>query len=113
MFRRLMRYHFSLYLNNRNFLRVFLLNIQLNKRFYNSKAYILFQTYLQTFEDIIDQGKAEGCFREDINTRVFRNMFLGAFSHMALRWLLVDTKKYDKFQEIEHLTELLSLAVSK
>ncbi len=111
--RRLMRNHFSLYLNNRNFLRVFLLNIQLNKRFYNSKAYILFQTYLQTFEDIIDQGKAEGCFREDINARVFRNMFLGAFSHMALRWLLVDTKKYDKFQEIEHLTDLLSLAVSK
>lgn len=111
--RRLIKYHFSLYLNNRDFLRVFLLDIQLNKRFYGSKAFDLFQTYLQTFEDIIVQGKADGCFREDINPRVFRNMFLGAFSHMALRWLFIDTKKYDKIEEIEHLTNLLSLAVSK
>ena len=111
--RRLIKYHFSLYLNNRNFLRVFLLDIQLNKRFYGSKAFDLFQAYLQTLEDIISQGKAEGCFQEDINPRVFRNMFLGAFSHMALRWLLVDSKKYDKLEEIEQLTNLLSLAVSK
>ena len=111
--RRLIKYHFSLYLNNRNFLSVFLLDIQLNKRFYDSKAYDLFQTYLQTFEDIVAQGKAEGCFREDVNPRVFRNMFIGAFSHMALRWLHVDNKKYDKLAEIDHLTTLLSFAVSK
>jgi TetR/AcrR family fatty acid metabolism transcriptional regulator len=111
--RRLIKYHFSLYLNNRNFLKVFLLDIQLNKRFYDSKAYDLFQTYLKTFEDIIVSGKAEGCFREDINPRVFRNMFLGVFSHMALRWLFVDNKKYDKFEEIEHLTNLLLFAISK
>jgi len=111
--RRLIKYHFGLYLNNRNFLKVFLLDVQLNRWFYGSKAFDLFQTYLKTFEDIIAEGKAEGCFRPDINPRVFRNMFLGAFSHMALRWLIIDDEnKYDKLNEIDHLTDLLSFAVS-
>jgi len=111
--RRLIKYHFGLYLTNRNFLKVFLLDVQLNKRFYGSKAFDLFQTYLKTFEDIIAEGKADGCFRADINPRVFRNMFLGAFSHMALRWLIIDKEnKYDKLNEIDHLTDLLSSAVS-
>jgi len=111
--RRLINYHFGLYLNNRNFLRVFLLDIQLNKRFYDSKAFNLFQTYLNTFENIIAEGKDEGSFRTDISTRVFRNMFLGAFSHMALRWLIVGTEnKYDKLREIKHLTDLLSTAIA-
>jgi TetR/AcrR family fatty acid metabolism transcriptional regulator len=111
--RRLIKYHFGLYLTNRNFLKVFLLDVQLNKRFYDSKAFYLFQTYLKTFEDIIAEGKSDGSFRADINPRVFRNMFLGAFSHMALRWLIIDKEnKYDKLKEIEHLTDLLSSAVS-
>lgn len=111
--RRLIKDHFALYLDNRNFLRVFLLDIQLNKRFYGSKAFELFQTYLKTFEDIVEQGKAEGCFRSDVNTRVFRNMFLGAFSHMALRWLMRDKeKKYDQIREIQQVTDLLSLSIA-
>jgi len=92
---------------------MFLLDVRLNKRFYDSKAFYLFQTYLKTFEDIIAEGKSDGSFRADINPRVFRNMFLGAFSHMALRWLIIDKEnKYDKLKEIEHLTDLLSSAVS-
>jgi len=111
--RRLIKYHFDLYLNNRNFLRVFLLDIQLNKTFYGSDAFNLFQAYLKTFEEIINQGKVEGCFRDNVNTRVFRNMFLGAFSHMALRWLMFgEKKKYDQITEIQELTDLLSIAIS-
>jgi hypothetical protein len=30
-----------------------------------------------------------------------------------LRWLFVDNKKYDKFEEVEHLTNLLLFAISK
>jgi len=111
--RQLIKYHYSLFLNNRNFLKIFLLDVQLNKRFSGSRAFDLFQTYLKTFEDIIAEGKSEACFRADIKPRVFRYMFLGTFSHMALRWLIIDEEnKYDKLNEIEHLTDLLSFAVS-
>ena len=111
--RRFIKFHFWLYLPNRDFLKVFLLDIQLNKRFYGSEAFKIFQTYLKTIEDIILQGKADGSFRNNVNPRVFRNMFLGAFSHMALRWLIIDKEnKYDKMKEIEQLTNLFDLALT-
>jgi TetR/AcrR family fatty acid metabolism transcriptional regulator len=112
-FRRFIKHHFWLYLPNRNFLRVILLDVQLNKRFYGSSAFKLYQTYLHTIENIIAEGKSRKCFRADIKPRVFRNMFLGAFSPMALRWLIVEKgDKYDKMKEIEQLTDLLCRSVT-
>jgi hypothetical protein len=48
----------------------------------------------------------------NINIRVFRNMFLGGFTHMALRWYLVgDNGDFDKMEEIKEVAGLLSDAV--
>ena len=107
------KFHFWLYLPDRDFLKVFLLDVQLNKRFYGSKAFDLFMTYIKTLEDIIREGQEQGDFRDDINPHVFRNMFLGAFSHMALRWVIMDTdNRFDKMKEIEQLTNLFCQAVT-
>ena len=111
--RRLLRYHFTLYLPNRDFLKVFLLDIQLNMQFYSSKAYESFRQYMQAIEQVIEEGKSEGTFRPDVNARVFRNMFLGAFTHMALRWVIFgDKKRHDKMMEVDNLVDLMSSAVS-
>jgi TetR/AcrR family fatty acid metabolism transcriptional regulator len=108
----LIRSHFTTYLLNREFLKIFLLDIQFNMRFYHSAAYDIFRKYLKIFEDVIEEGKAEETFRSHVNPRVFRNMFLGAFSHLALRWFILgNDKKYDKTMEINHLVNLLSSAV--
>ena len=111
--RRLMRYHFSMLLMNPDFLKVFLLQIQLNKRFYGSKAFKGFLDFFQVIEGIIEEGKLEGILRSDVNPRIFRNMFLGAFTHMALRWLIFGTDmEADKMQEINEVIDLLCTAVS-
>ena len=111
--RRLLRYHFMIYSTNRRFLKVFLTQILFNLAFYKSSAYEGFKLYISEIEDIIEEGKRVGAFREDVNARVFRNMFLGAFSFMAIRWLLVgDNRPYDKMTEIDHLVDLLTRAVS-
>lgn len=108
----LIRSHFTTYLLNREFLKIFLLDIQFNMRFYHSTAYDIFRKYLRIIEDVIEEGKAEKTFRSDVNPRVFRNMFLGAFSHLALRWFILgNDKKYDKTMEINLLVNLLSSAV--
>ncbi|ACL05737.1 transcriptional regulator, TetR family [Desulfatibacillum aliphaticivorans] len=110
--RRFIKFHFWLYLPDRDFLQVFLLDVQLNKRFYGSKAFDLFMTYIKTLEEIIKEGQEQGDFRTDINPHVFRNMFLGAFSHMALRWVIMDKdNRFDKMKEIEQLTNLFCQAV--
>ncbi|MCA1960708.1 MAG: TetR/AcrR family transcriptional regulator [Desulfomonile sp.] len=111
--RRMIKFHFSSFLSERQFLKVFLLQLQLSLRFYGSKAYDTFRTYFQLVEEVIEEGKAAGVFYPEVNARVFRNMFLGAFSHMALRWLILhESTDTDRMEEINQVTQLLSAAVS-
>ncbi|AFM28001.1 TetR/AcrR family transcriptional regulator [Desulfomonile tiedjei] len=110
--RRFIRYHFDLYMQNRNFLKIFVMDNLLSQKFYASKAFDEFKKYIKTLEDIVEEGKACGAFRHDVNTRVFKNMFLGAFTHMALRWIIFDEKNFDKMGEVKGLVELLCAAVT-
>jgi len=110
--RRFTKYHFLLFLTERDFSKLFVLQLLLRQRFYGSKAFESFTNYFRVIEDIIREGREDGSFRPDVNPRVFRNMFLGAFSHLALRWLIVEKEgKVDKMQELVEVTDLLSSAV--
>lgn len=111
--RRFIRYHFYLYLTEPNFLKVFLLHVQLSQRFYRSHVYKTFQQYTQIITDVLEEGKKDGSIRIEVNNRVFKNLFLGAFSHMALRWLILGQEaETDKMREINEVVLLLSRAVA-
>jgi len=110
--RRLIKYHFSSFLSDREFLKVFLLRLQINEKFFASKAFAGFRGYCGLIEGVIEEGKAAGVFRSTVNSRVFRNMFLGAFIHMTMRWLVLrESTHVDMIEEIDQLTELLTSAV--
>ena len=110
--RRLIRIYFSLFLTDRNFLKIFVLQIQYNEQFYKSNVYEGFRAYFKIIENIIIDGKNKNQFRKNVNPRVFRNVFLGAFNHMALRWFILNKKKnVDMIKEIDHVVDLLSSAV--
>jgi TetR/AcrR family fatty acid metabolism transcriptional regulator len=99
-------------LSDREFLKVFLLRLLINDRFYTSKAFEVFRSFCRLIENVVEEGKAAGVFRGTVNPRVFRNMFLGAFSHMSMRWLVLrESAHVDKMEEIEQVTELLTSAV--
>lgn len=110
--RRLIRHHFGLYMQNRDFLKVFVMDNLLSQRFYTSRAFDIFNEYMKSLEGIIEEGKREGVFRSNVNPRVFRNMFLGAFTHMSIRWIIFDHKRFDKMNDIDRLVDLLCASVS-
>jgi TetR/AcrR family fatty acid metabolism transcriptional regulator len=110
--RRFIRYHFNLYMQNRDFMHIFVTENLLSQRFYASRAFDMFNRYMKVFEDIIEEGKAGGTFRREVNSRVFKNMFLGAFTHMALRWIIFEEKSFDKMREIDQLIDLLCKAAA-
>jgi len=111
--RRFIRYHFYLYMTEPNFLKVFLLHIQLSQKFYGSQVYKTFQQYTKIITDVLEEGKKDGSIRTNVNARVFKNLFLGAFSHMALRWLILgEGAETDKMREIDEVVLLLSRAVA-
>ncbi|GAB6909427.1 Transcriptional regulator, TetR family [Desulfosarcina cetonica] len=110
--RRFIRLLFTTFMGNRDFLRVFLLDIKLNKKFYISPVYKDYIDYVSILEKILEEGKARGLFKSNINNRLFRNLFLGAFTHLAMRWVILDkAKPIDMMQSIEDLVSLLSWAV--
>jgi TetR/AcrR family fatty acid metabolism transcriptional regulator len=110
--RRFLRYYLWLFLKDQDFLKVFISDIQLNKKFYSTKAYDNYKCYYQKLEAILEEGKTDGSFRPDINTRVFRNMFLGAFFRLALRWVVFGDKySFEKLTEIETCINLFSSVV--
>lgn len=108
--RRFIQYHFRLYLIDQDFLKVCLMLIILNRRFYISRAYESLRKYLQVLEEIVQEGIGESCFAHNVNIRVFRNMFMGSFTHMVLRWLFFD-KNVDKMNEINGITDFLTKAL--
>ena len=111
--KRFMRYHFTAYFTQPVFVKVFLFDAIYNSRFYNSNAHQPFRQYMESIDGILDEGKEDGSIRPEINNRVFRNLFMGIFSHMALRWLF--TKKgsqADKNEEINTAIALLSRSVA-
>jgi len=112
-FRRMVRYHFSYWLKHRHFLKIFSLHISLNSRFYRSEAFRVFEKYANLYDPLLDEGKSLGIFRSDVNNRVFKNLLFGSFSHLALRWLILEADvKPDMTQEIDEVVLLLSLAVT-
>ena len=106
--RRFIRYHFSIFLTNRNFLKTFLLDIKLNRQFYESAAYKEYLEYMKVLDPILDEGKEKKLFRDSANNRVFKNLFFGGFTHLTTRWFILDTAKaIDMMEEVDQFVHLL------
>ena len=106
-----MQYYFQQYLDDLDYIVVFLTMIQFNRRFYRSRAYKSQYKYVIELEKMVKRILEEGGVR-DVNIRVFRNMFLGAFTHMALRWFLARSDRhFEKLEEMKEVAGLLSDAV--
>ena len=111
--KRFIRYHFTTYLMQPVFVKIFLFDAIYNAHFYSSNAYPPFKNYIESIYKILDEGKNDGSIRPGINNRVFRNLFMGIFSHMAIRWLFTEKgSKADKIEEINAAVSMLSRAVA-
>ena len=105
-------YHFSTFLGDPDFPRIFVLDLFLNKGFYHSEAFEAFQNYYRLLEEVLQEGKTKRVFRSEVNPRVFRNMLLGTFCHMVTRWL-ADRKMSEvgMMKEVNQVADLMANAV--
>lgn len=110
--RRFIRLLFTTFMWDRNFLKVFLLNIKLNKKFYVSAAYRDYLDYVSQLETILMEGQEQGIFNKDVDQRIFRNLFLGAFTHLATRWIILEKAvPIDVMRVIEDVVQLICMAI--
>ena len=106
--RRFIRLQFTVFMRNRNFLKVFLLDIKLNKNFYTSPLYKDYTDYMSIIENILKEGQEQGIFRESIEPCLFRDLFVGVFTHLATKWTILEKEEpIDMLQEIEDVVAIL------
>jgi AcrR family transcriptional regulator len=106
--KKLIKYHFSTFLADPDFLRIFVLNLYLNKDFYQSKAFEAFRNYYRLLEEVFEEGKRSGVFRSEVNPRILRNLLVGTFCWMVMRWF-ADRKMSEvaMMKEANQVTDLL------
>ena len=110
--RRFTEYYFSAFSSKRDFLKVFLIQIQLSRNFYLTKQMDFFVNFLTAIEQIVEEGISAGCFRKEVSPRMFRNMFIGTFNNLAFRWFVLHKDRpVDMMQKINEVINLLSFAV--
>ena len=78
---------FLMFLLNQAFAMTFISEGIYNERFYQSDAYEDFEIYLKTIDTILDEGEKTGSIRIGVDKRIFKNLFIGAFSNLMLRWM--------------------------
>ncbi len=111
--KRYIRQHLFIAVIQPDFAKVLVLHGIYNRQFYGTKAFEALTTYLNTLDDILEEGKTAGLFRENIKNRVFRNLVLGIFSLNVLRWFLQDHgHQRDKVTEIDTVVSYLVRAVT-
>jgi AcrR family transcriptional regulator len=110
--KRLIWNHFLIFASDSDFLTIFLNDIKLNKDFYATDSYNFFINYYSKLSEILGEGKRAGVFRPDVHNRVYRNLFIGSFTHLMLRWFSISNPPLLTFmKEFNQATELLCRAV--
>jgi AcrR family transcriptional regulator len=110
--KRLIWNHFLIFASDSDFLTIFLNDIKLNKNFYATDSYNFFMNYYSKLSEILGEGKRAGIFRKDVHNRVYRNLFIGSFTHLLLRWFSISNPPLWTFmKEFNQATELLCRAV--
>ncbi len=110
--RTVIHFYFTIYLNQPSFVKTFILDGVFNPHFYQSKAYPELESLLGVIDGILDQGKSEGSISPRLNNRLFKNMFLGIFSHSMLRWYFASERntQLDMAAWIKEVAVLLTRA---
>ncbi len=112
--RRLIFYYFWLFIFDRKFLMIFLHDLKFNRQFYTTGSYISFLNYIKILDEILDEGKKEGVFRADVHNRVYKNLFLGTFRMLAMRWFILGkVTPLDIAEEFDQVTSLLCQAATE
>jgi TetR/AcrR family fatty acid metabolism transcriptional regulator len=89
--------------------KVVYLFLKTNANFMATEVYSNVKVLYAYLLDILEEGKATGEMRSDMNPFVARDLFVGTMDHMVTRWLLKD-RSYSLFENLDSLFELLASA---
>lgn len=94
------RLHLELVKKKPETAQVLQVELRQSSKFMKEYAANKFKEYLKIIEEVIEEGKARGLVRKEVNSLIVKRAIFGAIDEMALDWVLMKRKKY-KMQEVE------------
>lgn len=85
---------------------IVLLELKTRKNFVYAEGYQSARAFYKIVLDIINEGKEQGIFKEEVNPYLARSICIGAIEHIVIRWLIKD-RKYSLTQYTDELVDLL------
>jgi TetR/AcrR family transcriptional regulator, fatty acid metabolism regulator protein len=80
--------------------KIVYLFLKTNSNFLNTEVYANVKRLYSYVIDILEEGRASGEIRKDLNSYLARDIFVGTMDHIVTRWLLKDMS-YSIFDNIE------------
>lgn len=97
---------------HRHFVKVYLLEIQSNPRYYHSEAYTLTNNVAKIPLVILEEGKSAGMFRKEVNPRLFRSLVLGSINYLFLTRILFN-RSFEVLDDFDDVAGVIIAAVRK
>lgn len=86
--------------------KIVYLFLKTNANFLKTQVYSNVRRLYAYLLEIFDEGKRTGEFREDLNSYLARDIFVGTMDHIVTRWLLKGMK-YSLFDNLEEIFNLM------
>jgi len=86
--------------------KIVYLFLKTNAKFMESEVYADVRSFYSQLLVILEEGKANGEIKPDLNSRLARDIFVGAMDHLITRWLLKE-RSYSLFENLEEVFDLL------
>ncbi len=99
--------HMDLLEREAGLVEVLQVELRQSTKFLKDYTPVKFFEYLEVISDILEEGKAQGVFRQDLNVSVARRAVFGALDELSITYLLSRKTRYHPAVTTEELCRLL------
>ena len=111
--RKFINLHLKLVEKNPDLAQVLQIELRQSSKFMKEYDGGKFGEYLNVVRTILEEGREQGVFRQDIEPRILRRTIFGAVDEMALDWLLMPKKKYSLEVCAQQLSDLFLKGITQ
>jgi TetR/AcrR family fatty acid metabolism transcriptional regulator len=100
--------HMGLLTREAGLVQVIQVELRQSNKFMKEYVPVKFLEYLDVISGIIEQGKREGVFRQDLNVRLARRALFGALDEVSLAYALSRRKNYDPAESASEIYRIFA-----
>jgi len=104
--RKLTWFYLYFFKTNPDYARILVLEMRVNRRFLGSRTFDGVRVFNDKVLALIREGQEEGLIRNDMDSRVIRELLLGFLEHRVTRWLLKE-EKFDLLEDYSAISDLI------